>query len=51
MEGAKEDVLAHMHVPAPRRDKPHPTNPIARLSGAIKPRTDALGIVPSDPAP
>jgi transposase-like protein len=40
MDSAEEDVLAYMHFPAAHRTKLHSTNPIERLNGEIKRRTD-----------
>jgi transposase-like protein len=43
MDAAEHDVLAHMPFPKEHRAKPHPTNPIERLSGEIKRRTEVVG--------
>ncbi len=43
MDGAEEDVLAYMTFPQQHRTKLHSTNPIERLNGEIKRRTDVVG--------
>ena len=50
MDAAEEDVLAYMDVPREHRPKIHSSNPIERLNGEIKRRTDVVGIFPKEAA-
>ena len=45
MANAEHDVLAYMSVPKEHRAKLHSTNPIERLNGEIKRRTEVVGVV------
>ena len=50
MDEAETDVLAYMTFPAAHRPKLHSTNPIERLIGEIKRRTEVIGIFPNEDA-
>ena len=49
MDAAEQDMLAYAHSPVAHLAKLHSTNPIERLNGRIKGRTDASACFPTSP--
>lgn len=50
MDRAEAEVLAYMGFPKEHRAQIHSTNPLERLNGEIKRRTDVVGIFPNEDA-
>jgi putative transposase len=50
LDEAEEDVLAYMSFPKEHRPKIHSTNPLERVNGEIKRRTEVVGIFPNEAA-
>jgi putative transposase len=50
MDEAEDDVLAHLGFPKEHWPQLHSTNPLERLNGEIKRRTDVVAIFPNEAA-
>ena len=50
MDAAENDCLAHMSFPKEHWQQLHSTNPLERLNGEIKRRTDVVAIFPNEAA-
>lgn len=50
MHEAEADVLAYMNFPKEHRARLHSTNPLERVNGEIKRRTEVVGIFPNEDA-
>jgi transposase-like protein len=50
MDAAEDDVLAHLAFPKEHWPQLHSTNPLERLNGEIKRRTDVVAIFPNEAA-
>ncbi len=47
---ARDDILAYTAFPKAQWSRIYPTNPLERLNGEIRRRTNVVGVLPHDPS-